>query len=104
MTYETYLADLAPEPDNHGLVCRRQHDLARSQRSCALPAGKERCSCTARHFVLWRVGPAPLQPLAGGGAVESPPDAAGWRAYLDDDGAALMFCPECAAREFDFWS
>ena len=36
--------------------------------------------------------------------LESPPDAAGWRAYLDDDGAALMFCPECAAREFDFWS
>jgi hypothetical protein len=32
---------------------------------------------------------------------ESPPDAKGWRAYLDDDGAAAMFCPECAAREFD---
>jgi hypothetical protein len=32
--------------------------------------------------------------------LESPPDAASWRAYLDDDGAAVMFCPECAAREF----
>jgi hypothetical protein len=32
--------------------------------------------------------------------LESPPDAAGWRANLDD-GAAMMFCPECAAREFD---
>jgi DNA-directed RNA polymerase subunit RPC12/RpoP len=31
---------------------------------------------------------------------ESPPDAAGWRAYLDDDGKAVTFCPECAAREF----
>ena len=26
----------------------------------------------------------------------SPPDAAGWRAYLDDDGAAVTFCPERA--------
>jgi hypothetical protein len=32
---------------------------------------------------------------------ESPPDADGWRAFLDDDGAAVMFCPERAAREFD---
>jgi ribosomal protein L40E len=30
----------------------------------------------------------------------SPPDAASWRAYLDDDGNAVTFCPECAAREF----
>jgi hypothetical protein len=28
--------------------------------------------------------------------VESPPDAADWRAYLDDDGVAVTFCPECA--------
>jgi hypothetical protein len=35
---------------------------------------------------------------------ESPPDAEGWRAYLDDDCAAVMFCQVCAAREFDFWS
>jgi hypothetical protein len=34
------------------------------------------------------------------GAV-SPPNAAGWCAYLDDDGAAVMFCPDCATREFD---
>jgi hypothetical protein len=26
-------------------------------------------------------------------------DAAGWRAYLDDDGQAVTFCPECAERE-----
>jgi hypothetical protein len=26
-------------------------------------------------------------------------DAAGWRAYLDDDGQAVPFCPECAGRE-----
>ena len=25
---------------------------------------------------------------------------AGWRAYLDDDGAAVTFCPECAELEF----
>ena len=31
---------------------------------------------------------------------ESEPDAAGWRAYLDDDDQAVMFCPECAEREF----
>jgi hypothetical protein len=31
---------------------------------------------------------------------ESPPDAAGWRAYLDDDGQAVTFCPKCAEREF----
>jgi hypothetical protein len=32
--------------------------------------------------------------------LESPPDAEGWRGYLDDDGAAVMFWPGCAAREF----
>jgi rubrerythrin len=31
---------------------------------------------------------------------KSPPDAAGWRAYLTDDDEAAAFCPECAAREF----
>ena len=31
---------------------------------------------------------------------ESPPDAADWKAYLDDDGVAVMFCPECSQREF----
>jgi hypothetical protein len=30
---------------------------------------------------------------------ESPPDAAGWHAYLDDDGH-VTFRPECADREF----
>jgi hypothetical protein len=35
---------------------------------------------------------------------ESPPDAASWRAYLDDDGAAVMFCPDCAEREFDAYA
>src|SRR5262245_26595904 len=30
----------------------------------------------------------------------SEPGASGWRAYLDDDGQAVMFCPECAEREF----
>jgi hypothetical protein len=33
------------------------------------------------------------------GAV-SPPDATSWRAYLDIDGEAVTFCPECAEREF----
>ena len=32
---------------------------------------------------------------------ESEPDASGWRAYLDDDGTAVMFCPGCAEREFE---
>ena len=31
---------------------------------------------------------------------QSPPVAAGWRAYLDDDGQAVTLCPECAEREF----
>jgi hypothetical protein len=34
------------------------------------------------------------------GAV-SPPDAVGWRGGLDDDGAARVFCLECAEHEFD---
>jgi hypothetical protein len=33
--------------------------------------------------------------------LESPPDAEGWRGYLDDDSAAVMFCPDCAEREFE---
>ena len=35
-----------------------------------------------------------------GCCVESEAGAVGWRAYLDDDGAAGTFCPECAEREF----
>jgi hypothetical protein len=31
---------------------------------------------------------------------QSEPDAAGWRAYLDDDDQAVTFCSECAEREF----
>lgn len=27
-------------------------------------------------------------------------EAKGWRAYLDDEGQAVTFCPECAEREF----
>jgi hypothetical protein len=27
-------------------------------------------------------------------------EARGWRAYLDDDGQAVTFCPGCAAQEF----
>jgi hypothetical protein len=26
--------------------------------------------------------------------------AVGWRAYLDDDEAAVILCPVCARREF----
>jgi hypothetical protein len=26
--------------------------------------------------------------------------AEGWKAYLDDDEAVVLFCPECAARQF----
>jgi hypothetical protein len=44
--------------------------------------------------------PSNLLVCAECGATSSP-DAAGWRAYLDDDGQAVMFCPECAEREFD---
>jgi len=32
---------------------------------------------------------------------QSEPIATGWRAYLDDDGQAVTFCPECAERGFD---
>jgi hypothetical protein len=31
---------------------------------------------------------------------ESEAEALGWRAYLDDDEAAVIFCPVCARREF----
>ena len=24
-----------------------------------------------------------------------------WRSYIDDDGNAIPFCPECAEREFE---
>jgi hypothetical protein len=27
-------------------------------------------------------------------------NAVGWRAYLDDDDVALIFCPRCSEREF----
>jgi len=30
----------------------------------------------------------------------SGPKAEGWKAYLDDDDRAVLFCPECAEREF----
>ena len=33
--------------------------------------------------------------------IENLREALDWRAYLTDDGQAVMFCPECAAREFD---
>jgi hypothetical protein len=26
--------------------------------------------------------------------------AEGWKAYIDDDEAVVLFCPECAEREF----
>jgi hypothetical protein len=31
----------------------------------------------------------------------SPPETARWRMYLDIEGEAAAFCPECAEREFD---
>jgi ribosomal protein L44E len=27
--------------------------------------------------------------------------ARGWRAYLDAEASLLVYCPQCAAREFD---
>jgi DNA-directed RNA polymerase subunit RPC12/RpoP len=27
--------------------------------------------------------------------------ARGWRAYLDAEATLLVYCPQCAAREFD---
>jgi len=32
---------------------------------------------------------------------ESPAGAEGWRGYLSVDDEVVMFCPECAKREFD---
>src|SRR4051812_44805 len=32
--------------------------------------------------------------------VTAAPGAKSWRALLDEDGDAVMFCPECAEREF----
>lgn len=31
---------------------------------------------------------------------DSSPEASGWRAYLTIDDEAVVFCPECAEREF----
>jgi hypothetical protein len=28
-------------------------------------------------------------------------DAEHWRAYLDEEGQLLLYCPACASREFD---
>jgi hypothetical protein len=28
------------------------------------------------------------------------PRAEGWKAYLDDDDIAVLFCPDCTEREF----
>jgi hypothetical protein len=33
-------------------------------------------------------------------AAESPPDATGWRAYVNVHGEVVTFCPGCAEREF----
>jgi hypothetical protein len=27
--------------------------------------------------------------------------ARGWRAYVDEEACLLVYCPQCAAREFD---
>lgn len=27
--------------------------------------------------------------------------ARGWRAYVDTESSVLVYCPQCAAREFD---
>lgn len=29
------------------------------------------------------------------------PEARGWRAYVDDEDELLVYCGDCAAREFD---
>jgi hypothetical protein len=34
-------------------------------------------------------------------AAGADPEARGWRVYLDCDDNVVMFCPECAEREFD---
>jgi hypothetical protein len=31
---------------------------------------------------------------------EAPPDASGWRVYLDDEDKPVTYCPACAAGEF----
>ena len=28
-------------------------------------------------------------------------DAEHWRAFLDEEGELLLYCPDCASREFD---
>jgi ribosomal protein S27AE len=48
----------------------------------------------------------PHRLVCGECGVESPPDAAGWRAYLGTEhevgteDEAFAFCPECSEREF----
>lgn len=43
--------------------------------------------------------PTPALTCANCGTVADK-GAKGWRAYLDDDGQAVTFCPGCAEREF----
>jgi len=41
------------------------------------------------------------QPLiCGNCATVANDEAKGWRAYLDDEGQAVTFCPKCAEQEF----
>ena len=42
---------------------------------------------------------APVLTCANCGTVADD-EAKGWRAYLDDDGQAVTFCPDCDEREF----
>jgi hypothetical protein len=42
----------------------------------------------------------PRQLVCAECGAESEAGAVGWRGYLDDDEAAVIFCSACAAREF----
>lgn len=43
----------------------------------------------------------PYQLVCAECGTESNAGALGWRAYLDDDETAVIFCPDCARREFE---
>ena len=84
-------ASLAPEPPNGGVRTPRTGDCdsAENARSCsAMPQPPENHQLVAT-LVCLECG-------------DESDRASGWRAYLADEDELLVYCGDCAAREFDF--
>ncbi len=69
------------------------------------PDGPTGRSCTSRSLELPPVdstssAPGPFLLVCVECGRRSSAQARGWRSYLTEDGEAVVFCPECAQREF----